>query len=169
MDIKISAMVAQSSNRVIGHKGDIPWRGKLKGEQKLFKEFTMGKIVCMGRKTWESIPDKYRPLPGRLNMVLTSNPKPNDKCIEIDSVVKTIQLAVRTSYDEMVFIGGQRVYEESYQYWDTLYLTTLDMVFEGDTYFPELVESDWALNSEHVYEKEEGRICSFKLEVLDRM
>lgn len=167
----ISAAVCQASNRVIGANGGIPWQGKLKGEQKLFRDFTSGKAVVMGRKTWESIPAKYRPLPNRLNIVLTSKEDYiiDGVALRADSVGQAIQIAKVLYHTEVVFIGGQRVYEESKGLWDKLYLTTLEKEFEGDTLFPELDKEEWRQDQELIFPEEEKRVSAFKFEVLTKV
>lgn len=172
--IIVSAAVCQAANRVIGSNGKIPWQGKLKGEQDLFKTVTAGKAVVMGRKTWESIPTKYKPLPARLNLVLTSEEwcwsqvKEFSK-VNVNSVAEAIKMAEYCNYPEVVFIGGQRVYEESMPLWDKLYRTTLKKEFKGDTFFPEIaMEDDWYTSHQIGFPEGEGRICSFTFEIFDK-
>ena len=136
-DLTISAMVARAANGTIGLNGKIPWQGRLKGEQAIFKEYTKDKAVIMGRKTWYSIPSKFRPLPNRLNLVLTSKPKGLETCTEMLSLESALLTAEQVpGYTEAVLIGGQRVYEEGLKFCDTLYLTTLDANLPRGYIFP---------------------------------
>jgi dihydrofolate reductase len=167
-DIIISAAVCQAANRVIGNAGSIPWQGRLKGEQKLFKDSTVGKAVVMGRKTWESIPAKYRPLPNRVNIVLSSQ---EDYLIDgghARSIEDSIELAKQMHCKEVVFIGGQRVYEDTLHILDKLYLTTLFNEYEGDTMFPVLDNDEWEVEDDQVFLEEEGRISGFIFQTLNR-
>ena len=168
--MKISAIVAQASNRVIGANGDIPWRGKLKGEQALFLEHTLGKVVVMGRKTWESIPPKFRPLRNRLNIVVTGNPSDTTRYhLEANSLKQALFYAeCSPRCEEVVLIGGQRVYEEGLPLCTRLYLTTLEDEYEGDTFFPELNKNEWTLEYEKCYPLSEGRRSAFTFQILER-
>ncbi len=169
-DLTISAMVARAANGTIGLNGKIPWQGRLKGEQALFKEYTKDKAVIMGRKTWYSIPSKYRPLPDRLNLVLTSNPKGLETCKEVESLDKALFAAEQVpGYTEAVLIGGQRVYEEGIDLCDTLYLTTLDAIFPGDTFFPDINMNQWRIAKEEHYPTIKGRDIAFTFQVLRRI
>lgn len=140
----ISAIAAMSANKVIGHLGDIPWRKMVPEEQKLFREHTLGKTVIMGRRTWESLPERYRPLPGRLNVVITNSKTFSGNCVQAKSVEEAISaFAYGEDANECVLIGGERVYEEGLPYCGRLYLTELDAIFPGDTFFPGLNENEW--------------------------
>ncbi len=138
--MKISAIVAMASNRVIGSRGDIPW--KIPGEQKMFKEITLGHTVIMGRKTYESI---GRPLPGRTNIVITRRSDyPADGC----TVVHDLQSALRScppGETEAFICGGGQLYQEAMPATDRIYLTVLPREVDGDTYFPEISETEFRL------------------------
>jgi len=133
----ISLIVAASTNNVIGARGDLPWR--LSADLKRFKELTMGKPVVMGRKTYESI---GRPLPGRQNIVITrqSNYSPVG-C----TVVQSVEAAIDAAGDagEIMIIGGSHIYEAFLPLADRIYLTRVHAKVDGDTFFPELLESEW--------------------------
>ena len=94
---------AQSTSGVIGRDGGIPWR--LPEDQARFKELTMGHTVVMGRLTWESLPDKVRPLPGRKNVVVT---RQADYMAEGATVVGSLDAAL--TGDEAWVIGGEQIY-----------------------------------------------------------
>jgi dihydrofolate reductase len=94
---------AQSTSGVIGRDGRIPWR--LPEDQARFKELTMGHTVLMGRLTWESLPAKVRPLPGRKNVVLT---RQADYMADSADVVTTLEDAL--AVDETWVIGGEQIY-----------------------------------------------------------
>ena len=142
----ISAIVAMASNRVIGDRGDIPW--KIPGEQKMFKEITMGHTVIMGRKTYESI---GRPLPGRTNVVITrQSGYQADGCIVVHDLSSALQ-SCPDGEKEAFICGGGQLYHEAMPETDRVYLTLLSREVQGDTYFPELSEDEFKLTrSEHI-------------------
>ena len=136
----ISLIVAMASNRVIGKKGGIPW--KIPGEQKMFKKITMGHTMIMGRRTYESI---GRPLPGRTNIVITSQPNylaPGCTVVhDLDSAFK----ACDPGESEAFIIGGGHLYHETIDVADRIYLTLIPKEIHGDTFFPEFSESDFEI------------------------
>jgi dihydrofolate reductase len=142
----ISAIVAMASNRVIGNRGDIPW--KIPGEQKMFKEITLGHTVIMGRKTYESI---GRPLPGRTNVVITrQSGYQADGCIVVHDLNSAIQ-SCPAEENEAFICGGGQLYQEAMSATDRIYLTVLSREVEGDTYFPEISETEFKLSrSDHI-------------------
>ena len=136
----ISAIVAMASNRVIGNRGGIPC--KIPGEQKIFKEITLGHSVIMGRRTYESI---GRPLPGRTNIVITRQTDfPAAGCIiahDLDSAFQSCP----PQENEAFICGGGQLYQESMTVTDRIYLTVLPREVPGDTYFPEISEADFKI------------------------
>jgi dihydrofolate reductase len=136
----ISAIVAMASNRVIGSQGDIPW--KIPGEQKRFKEITLGHTVIMGRKTYETI---GRPLPGRTNIVIT---RQSDYLADGCTVVHDLESAFQScppGENEAFICGGGQLYREAMPATDRIYLTVLPREVEGDTYFPEISETEFKM------------------------
>lgn len=123
-------------NRVIGNKGGIPWH--LPEDFRFFKKTTLGHVLLMGRKTWDSI---GRPLPGRQTLVISRNVK----AIEGATVFPSIE-AVLESFDPQgrtVFVaGGQEIYTQALPYCAQLLITRVRGAFEGDTFFPEF-ENDF--------------------------
>lgn len=135
----VSIIVAKSKNNVIGNNNKLPWN--ISEDMKRFKELTTGNVVIMGRKTYESLPEQFRPLPNRLNIVITRNPdyKPNGVMV-YDDLQKAILKAGTNK--EIFIIGGGEIYKEGLKFADRLYITEVDGEFEGDTYFPE-ISSNW--------------------------
>lgn len=134
----LSLIVAMASNRVIGKKGDIPWH--IPGEQKLFKEMTMGCPIIMGRKTWESI---GRPLPGRTNIVISRNARfQADGCIVNTSVKQALENLPEDTAEAFI-IGGGSLYKDTIAQAKRLYLTELLRDIEGDTFFPEFTREEF--------------------------
>lgn len=138
----ISLLVAVDQNRLIGRKGTLPWR--LPADVKYFKEITMGHPIVMGRKTWESLPK--RPLPGRKNIVLTQNI--DYQAPGADIIHDPGELANKVGQEEVFVIGGAQVFSYFLPVADRLYITEIDHVFEGDTYFPQYDVDKWRLVSE---------------------
>jgi dihydrofolate reductase len=131
----LSMIVAMSErDRVIGLDGDLPW--KLSADLKRFKKITTAHPVIMGRKTWESIPEKFRPLPERRNIILTRNPefaaRGADVCESLEQALSTIPDDL-----EAFLIGGTSVFEAGLQLAERIYLTRVEYDGPGDTFFPE--------------------------------
>ncbi|OJF09406.1 dihydrofolate reductase [Couchioplanes caeruleus] len=123
---------AEARGGVIGANGDIPWH--VPGEQKIFKDFTMGATVVMGRTTWESLPERVRPLPGRHNVVLTRRP---GWTAPGATVVASVQ-DLLAHHDEFWVIGGQSVYTALLPHAGHIVRTRIDLDVAGDTFAPEL-------------------------------
>ncbi|WP_245673990.1 MULTISPECIES: dihydrofolate reductase [Actinoplanes] len=121
---------AQARNGVIGANGYIPWR--VPGEQQIFKDRTMGAAVVMGRATWDSLPERVRPLPGRRNIVLTRDPAWTAAGAEVVHSPDDVTL------DEFWVMGGAEVYRAFLGRADHIVRTTIDFDSEGDAYAPDL-------------------------------
>jgi dihydrofolate reductase len=133
--MKISMIAAMAKNRVIGAKNDMPWH--LPADLKHFKSVTMGKPIIMGRKTYESI---GRALPGRVNVVITSNADATfDGAVTVTSVKDAIVAA--GDVDEVMIIGGGTIYQTCLASANRLYLTFIDLEVDGDTFFPDFEQA----------------------------
>ena len=136
----ISLIVAMASNRVIGRQGDIPW--KIPGEQKMFKEITLGHAVIMGRKTYESL---ACPLPGRTNIVVTRQADYQAPgCIIASDLAGAIK-SCPNNESEAFIIGGGLLYHEALVPANRIYLTLIPREIPGDTYFPEIPEAEFEI------------------------
>lgn len=135
--MKISIVVAVSTNNVIGKAGGLPWR--LSEDLRHFKKITMGKPVVMGRATWESI---GRALPGRQNIVLSRRAGCVAEGCDVAATVDAA-LAIAGDAEELMIIGGSHVYEQFLPQTDCIYMTRIHRNVEGDTFFPALDESAW--------------------------
>jgi dihydrofolate reductase len=134
----ISLIDAMAQNGVIGRGNSLPWR-RLPDDLRRFKEFTLGKPVLMGRKTFESI---GRPLPGRANLVLTRDRSWfANGVIAVHSVEEAL-LQTRTC-DEVVAIGGAEIYRLLLPYARRIYLTHVHADVAGDSYFPAFDSTQW--------------------------
>jgi dihydrofolate reductase len=138
---------AQSANGVIGRDGALPWH--LPEDLAHFRALTTGTTVVMGRRTWESLPAKFRPLPGRRNIVLTRQPSYDAPGAEITTDLAD---ALRGAGDVWV-IGGASVYRDAVGYAERIVRTEIDVEAEGDAYAPELgpqwtpVPGEWRTSS----------------------
>jgi dihydrofolate reductase len=152
-----------AENRVIGCQNRLPWH--LPADLKRFRELTWGKPLLMGRRTHESI---GRPLPGRQNIVLTSDPRyiaPG--CLVLHSQADA--LIHIPSDSELMVIGGAGVYEAFMPLAHRLYLTTIHRNYDGDVHFPSYDPTEWlASSSEHVRDDPDFR-PPHTFEALDRL
>jgi len=127
MPARLIAIVAMSSNRVIGKDGTLPWH--LPEDLKFFKKTTLGHPILMGRKTFDSI---GRPLPGRRNIVLSRTMQPREGV----EVIRDLS-ELRCENDEQVFlIGGAQLFESFLPQCAGMYLTYIEKAYEGDVHFP---------------------------------
>lgn len=140
--MKLSAIVAMASNRVIGVNNQLPWR--LPADLARFKRLTMGHTLVMGRKTYESI---GRPLPGRTMIVVTRQPDFAPPGVKVAHSVDEA-LALAQGDDEVFIAGGAELYAQTLGRLDRLYLTRIEREVPGDTRFPELDLSSWRLIEE---------------------
>ncbi len=143
----ISHLVAVSKNNVIGKNNDLPW--KLKRDLLHFKEYTMGKTIIMGRKTYESI---GRPLPKRNNFIISST----INRIEGASIFSSLKEAIRNvpGDDEAVIIGGGYLFNDSINYFNKLVLTLVDCEIDGDVFYPKIDLKKWNLEDSIDFKKD---------------
>jgi len=138
----ISIIVALSSNQVIGKDNKLAWN--LPYDMKYFSNVTRNHTVIMGRKNWESIPKKYRPLPKRNNIIISRNKNYETKSsIVVNSIEKAIESARNNNDDEIFVIGGGEIYKASFNYVNKLYITEIKSNIEGNTYFPKWDKKKW--------------------------
>ena len=140
--MKLSLIAAMASNRVIGHKGDIPW--KIPGEQKMFKEITLGHTVIMGRKTYETL---GRPLPDRTNVVITRQTDYQAPGCIIAHDLDAALASCSADENEAFICGGGQLYHQALPMADKIYLTVLSQKIPVDTYFPEIPEADFKMTT----------------------
>jgi len=138
----ISIIVAVANNNVIGKDNSLIWH--LPADMKFFKEKTSGHCIITGRKNYESIPEKFRPLPNRTNIVITRQKNylaPG--ATVVDSIEQAIEKAVVTGDSEVFIIGGAEIYKQCMHLANRIYLTQIHHTFEGDAFFPELNVNEW--------------------------
>ena len=138
----ISLIAAVSENNVIGKNNDLPWH--LPADMKYFRDTTMGHCVIMGRKNYDSIPLKYRPLEGRTNIVVTRQKNfKAEGCIVVNSVEDAMTEAKKKNETEVFIIGGADIYMQTIDVADKLYITHINHTFEGDAFFPKIDSDRW--------------------------
>jgi dihydrofolate reductase len=134
----VALIVAYARNGVIGRDGDLPWH--LPTDLKHFRELTTGGTVVMGRKTYESIPERFRPLPGRRNLVLSRDPGYAAPGAE---VFGGLDAALAAGGADCFVIGGATTYAEVLPLAGRVWATEIDAEVEGDTFFPALAGEEW--------------------------
>jgi dihydrofolate reductase len=147
---QIGLVWAQTTKGVIGRDGTMPWH--VPEDMKHFSALTTGHPVIMGRKTWESFPEKYRPLPGRTNIVVTrqegwaGTPEAEGAVVvsSLDEALLESQFAPGNA--QVWIVGGGEIYRQSMDLADHAVITVIDSDTDGDTYAPELGKQ-WTLES----------------------
>ncbi len=163
----ISLIAAVSENQVIGKNNDLPWR--LPDDMKYFMETTSGHHVIMGRKNYESLPGKFRPLPKRVNIVVTRQKDFEAKgCIIVHSIEQGIDAASQAGESELFIIGGAEIYKATLPMADRLYLTEIKATVAGDTWFPHFEKGDWEEISRVHHGADEKHTSSFDFVVYRR-
>nr|WP_314477255.1 dihydrofolate reductase [uncultured Pseudomonas sp.] len=166
--LPLSLIVACAENRVIGIDNSMPWH--LPGDFKYFKATTLGKPIIMGRKTWDSL---GRPLPGRLNIVVSRQPGLQLAGAEVftsleDALVRADHWAREQGVDELMLIGGAQLYGQALEQSlvNRMYLTRVELSPQGDAWFPDFDREQWALVSSQA-QTEEGK-PRYHFEVWDK-
>lgn len=129
----VSLIAAVARNRAIGRGNDLLWTDP--ADQRHFRQTTMGCPVVMGRRTWDSLPARFRPLPGRRNLVVTRNPAFDAPGAETAPGLNAA-LARLADAPRVFVIGGGELYAQAMPLADTLVLTEIDADLDGDTFFP---------------------------------
>jgi dihydrofolate reductase len=162
---KLSIIVAATENNVIGRRNDLPWH--LPTDMKYFKKVTDGSKVIMGRKCWESIPEKFRPLPNRKNFVVTRQLDYEAKgAIILNDTTLALSTVHMDPSDEVFVIGGAEIYKEAFKYATKLYLTRIEGVVEGDVILEGLDINEWDMISSSEPIEENG--FKYKFEVYQK-
>ncbi|TDO03505.1 MULTISPECIES: dihydrofolate reductase [Halomonas] len=141
--VPVAMIAAMARNRVIGVDNQLPWY--LPEDLRFFKRMTQAKPIIMGHKTFDSI---GRPLPGRLNIVLTRDPDVQPEgvrvCHDLPSALALAdQQATIDGVEEIMVMGGAQVYEQMLPFASRLYLTEVDIEVQGDARFPALDMAEW--------------------------
>ncbi len=156
----ISLIVAASTNNAIGKNNQLLWH--LPKDLKFFKNSTWAMVVIMGRKTFESV---NKPLPGRLNIVVTSNPQWTYDTVKVAaSLPEAIALAEAENFKEIFVIGGGEIYKQAMPLADKIYMTRVHAEIDADTFFPAIDEAQWKLTDKEDFEKDEKHAYDFSFE-----
>lgn len=137
-EIILIAAVAQ--NRVIGRDNQLLWH--IPADMAHFKQLTAGQTVIMGRKTWESLPPRFRPLPGRRNIVITRQAAYPAEGAEVANSLE-IALKMASTAKTVFIIGGEQIYRQALPLATQLEITEVALSPEGDAWFPEILPQDW--------------------------
>ncbi len=132
------------AKRGIGKNNDLMWH--LPADMNFFKETTKNQIVVMGRRNYDSIPEKYRPLPNRLNVILTRNKEfQAENCLVFNSLKDCLTHFENENERKVFIIGGGEIYKMALDVncLDEMFITDVDGVFDADTFFPEFDEIEW--------------------------
>jgi dihydrofolate reductase len=163
----ISLIAAVTENHVIGKNNDLPWH--LPDDMKYFMQTTKGHVVIMGRKNYESLPPKFRPLPERTNILVTRQKNfiaPG--CTIVNSLEAGIQIAKQSNEQELFIIGGAEIFELSVALADRIYLTEIKTEIEGDTFFPKFDKSKWKEASRRPHAKDDRHKYDFDFVIYEK-
>jgi dihydrofolate reductase len=142
--MKIKLIVAMDLNNGIGKNNDLMWH--LPSDMRFFKETTLNQIVVMGRKNFESIPEKFRPLSNRENVILTRQENFfSENCFVFHSIREMILFYKNEKNRTLFIIGGGEIYKEalSMDIVDEMIITHVNHTFDADTFFPKIDENYW--------------------------
>lgn len=155
---EIILIAAVAKNRVIGKDNTLIWN--LPEDMAHFKALTAGQTVVMGRKTWESLPPRFRPLPGRHNVVISRQADYAAPGAEVaNSLENALQLA--STAESVFIIGGEQIYKQAMAVADRLEITDVDLEPAGDAWFPEIAASDWSVTQKNTPPSQSGTGFSF--------
>lgn len=150
-----SIIVAISENNGIGNDNDLLWH--LPSDMKFFRKTTLGHCVITGRKNYESIPEKYRPLTKRTNIVVTRNANYKaEGAVVKNSIEEALEFAKSENESEVFIIGGGQIYKEAMEnnFIDKMYITHVANSYDADTFFPEIELSNWSIEERFALESE---------------
>lgn len=139
--MSLTLVVARAANGCIGKDGKLPWH--IPEDLKHFRECTIGKTVLMGRKTWESLPSKYKPLPGRKNIVLSRDTNLQAPGAVVFHNIKDALAASKT--ESICVIGGAELFRICFPLANRIELTQIHANYGGDTFFPEPDAKEWRI------------------------
>ena len=180
MRLRIALVVAMTPDRLIGAGGKLPW--KLPADMRHFKKTTMGCPVIMGRRTWESI---KRPLPGRMNIVLTTKDdyevaggyiaRSTNEALRLArrGVIENLAASFESAHEEVaetvvMIIGGEAVYRTFLPLAERVYQTIVHADLQGDTHFPHMDATEWTESSREDHLADDDNAYDYSFIVLDR-
>lgn len=158
----VSQIAAMSENRVIGKDNRLLWH--MPNDLKHFKNTTSGHTVIMGRKTFDSV--GKRPLPKRRNIIITRQNVSVEGCEVVHSI--DAALALCAGEDEVFIVGGAEIYKLALSVTNRIYLTVIHHHFDGDTFFPELNETEWKEMSRENHPADDKHAFAYSFITLER-
>jgi dihydrofolate reductase len=165
--MKISLVAAVAKNGVIGKNNDLPWH--LPDDMKFFMETTRNHYVILGRKNYESLPKKYKPLPNRINIIVTRQKDfEAPGCMVVNTIKQAMAVARDNGEQEAMVIGGSEIYALALPFADRLYITEIDAEVEGDVRFPDYDKDQWEEISRIQHEKDERHKFAFDFVLYER-
>ena len=165
--MKISLVAAVAKNQVIGKNNDLPWH--LPDDMKFFMETTKGHYVILGRKNYDSLPPKYKPLPNRTNIIVTRQHNfEAPGCLVVNDIQEALNVAQDNGEQEAMVIGGAEIYRLALPFADRLYLTEIDASVDGDVHFPEWNRAEWSEVSRVRHEKDQRHAFPFDFVLYER-
>ena len=162
--MKTALIVAMDNKRGIGKNNDLMWH--LPEDMKFFKNSTKGHIVVMGRKNFESIPEKYRPLPGRENVIITRNKSFQAEGCQVIYSLEELNDQISVSDEKTLFIiGGGEIYRLAMEanIIDEMYITHVNHNYDADTFFPYFELSEWNVETIQTQDIDEKHQASFSI------
>jgi len=163
----ISLIVAAAKNRMIGKNNDFPWH--LSGDFKRFRKLTTGHAVIMGRKTYEHLIARIgKPLPNRLNIVVTRNKAFSGEGVTIVHSIKEALQQAHSTEAEVFVIGGAELFKATLPLADRIYLTGVDVEPEGDAFFPATSPAEWQEVSREPHVKDEKNNYNYTFITLEK-
>jgi dihydrofolate reductase len=159
--MKIASIVAVGQQNEIGANNDLLWRLPL--DLQHFKDITWGHHVLMGRKSYEALPPKFRPLAGRVNIIVSRDPSLKiEGCKTVTTIEEGVAFARECGEQELMILGGGEIYKQTMPILDTIYLTRVHGSFpHADTHFPAIDEQVWEAVSTEAHAADEKHKYAF--------
>jgi len=161
--MKTIIIAAVAENNAIGKDNNLIW--KLPNDMKFFKEKTSGHVVITGRKNYQSIPEKFRPLPNRVNLLITRNEDHGFGIPAFSSIKKAVMFAHNECSDDkdIYIIGGGEIYNQSLGLADEMFITKVKGSFDADVFFPVIDESVWNTEVIQTQEVDDKHLYAFEI------
>lgn len=165
----ISIIAAIDLANGIGKNGKLPWPN-LPKDMAYFKKITHGKPVNMGRKNYESIPEKFRPLPNRKNIIITRQKDLfyHPDVLIVNSVEAAIEESLRIETDEVFIIGGGEIYKQTIGLADRMYINIINGKFDADVFFPYIHDNEWKIIFEETDLADEKNLYDIRKIIFER-
>lgn len=164
----ISLIAAVAQNGVIGKNNDLPW--KLPDDMKYFMNTTQSHHVIMGRKNYDSLPPKFKPLANRTNWVVTRQSNfEAPGCHVVPSLSYAVEQIKKEKPDELFVIGGAEIYKLALPMAHRLYLTEIKAQIDGDVFFPSFDRKEWKEISRKPHPADERHLHAFDFVVYERI